>query len=225
MWRRGDPRSRRRRRQRAARAGRPRSPGRPPAVRATVTRRRCEAAVRSSEAFHAGRGRAACGRPAARVRRPRPDRRRARRAVGGERQRRLLRFDVKAAGRQLRRSRATASSSRRRRPSVASTELSGGNIQRVLLTLALGEPHRGARGLLSDPRARRPDHREHRRSCSMAAERRARRSCSISEDLDELLALSDRIAVLAHGRCAGVVAAAERRPAAASVDLMTAHAS
>ena len=29
----------------------------------------------------------------------------------------------------------------------------------------------------------------------------------ISEDLDELLALSDRIAVLAHGHCAGVVAA------------------
>jgi simple sugar transport system ATP-binding protein len=31
----------------------------------------------------------------------------------------------------------------------------------------------------------------------------------VSEDLDELLALSDRIAVLAHGHCTGVVRAAE----------------
>jgi simple sugar transport system ATP-binding protein len=29
----------------------------------------------------------------------------------------------------------------------------------------------------------------------------------VSEDLDELLALSDRIAVLSHGHCAGVVSA------------------
>ena len=31
----------------------------------------------------------------------------------------------------------------------------------------------------------------------------------VSEDLDELLALSDRIAVLAHGQCTGIVDASE----------------
>jgi simple sugar transport system ATP-binding protein len=45
----------------------------------------------------------------------------------------------------------------------------------------------------------------------------------ISEDLDELLALSDRIAVLAHGRCTGVVQAGDTDRRALG-HLMTANA-
>ena len=86
--------------------------------------------------------------------------------------------------------------------------LSGGNIQRVLLALAFGEhasiivvsyPTRGLDVLTTE------------RTRALLLEARAAGSAVllISEDLDELLALSDRIAVLAHGSCTGVVDASQ----------------
>ncbi len=101
--------------------------------------------------------------------------------------------------------------------------LSGGNIQRVLLTLALDEnakvivvsyPTRGLDVLTTETtRALLLEARE--RGCSVVL---------ISEDLDEILALSDRIAVLAHGHVTGVVSAstADRQSLG---HLMTAEAS
>jgi general nucleoside transport system ATP-binding protein len=85
--------------------------------------------------------------------------------------------------------------------------LSGGNIQRVLLTLCFGEeatvvvtsyPTRGLDVLTT----------ETTRSLLLAARAAGRAVVLVSEDLDELLALSDRIAVLAHGHCSGIVEAA-----------------
>jgi simple sugar transport system ATP-binding protein len=86
--------------------------------------------------------------------------------------------------------------------------LSGGNIQRVLLALAFGEhaslivvsyPTRGLDVLTTE------------RTRALLLEARAAGSAVllISEDLDELLALSDRIAVLAHGACTGIVEASQ----------------
>ncbi|MHB1785001.1 MAG: ABC transporter ATP-binding protein [Acidimicrobiales bacterium] len=85
-------------------------------------------------------------------------------------------------------------------------QLSGGNIQRVLLTLAFGA---GGRALVASFPTRGLDvlTTETTRGLLLAARERGRAVLLISEDLDELLALSDRIAVLAHGRVAGVVAA------------------
>ncbi|HET9059581.1 MAG TPA: ATP-binding cassette domain-containing protein [Acidimicrobiales bacterium] len=82
--------------------------------------------------------------------------------------------------------------------------LSGGNIQRVLLTLAFGA--RAKVIVLSYP-TRGLDVRttEVTRSLIMAARRSGAGVLLVSEDLDELIALSDRIAVLAHGRCTGIV--------------------
>ena len=86
--------------------------------------------------------------------------------------------------------------------------LSGGNIQRVLLTLAFGEhasvvvvsyPTRGLDVLTT----------ETTRSLLLAARAAGSAVLLVSEDLDELLALGDRIAVLAHGHCTGVVKASE----------------
>jgi len=84
--------------------------------------------------------------------------------------------------------------------------LSGGNIQRVVLTLALGDdarvivvsyPTRGLDVLTT----------ETTRSLLLRARDAGSAVVLISEDLDEILALSDRVAVLAHGRVSGVVAA------------------
>jgi ABC-type uncharacterized transport system ATPase subunit len=117
-----------------------------------------------------------------------------------------LKFDVKAARRQL----AEASdrvSLRVAAPDRRLADLSGGNIQRVLLALALGEPSKvlvvsyPTRGL--DVRTT-----EVTRSLLLAAREAGTAVVLVSEDLDELLALSDRIAVLAKGRIAGVVASA-----------------
>ncbi|MFN8040901.1 MAG: ABC transporter ATP-binding protein [Acidimicrobiales bacterium] len=86
---------------------------------------------------------------------------------------------------------------------VVST-LSGGNIQRVMLVRALGHDHPlvvaayPSRGL---------DIATTRRTQELLLEQCAGGAgvLLISEDLDELLELSDRIAVLHHGRIAGVV--------------------
>ena len=134
---------------------------------------------------------------------------------------RRLRFDVRAATRRL------PESAQRLGLKIAATDrrlalLSGGNIQRVLLTLALGEdaavlvisyPTRGLDVLTT----------ETTRGLLLAARGAGIGVLLISEDLDELLALSDRIAVLAHGRCTGIVDAkgADRQSLG---HLMTAHA-
>ena len=90
--------------------------------------------------------------------------------------------------------------------------LSGGNIQRALLTLALTSQ---SRILIASYPTRGLDVLTTERTRELIA-----RLCTegtavmlISEDLDELLALSDRIAVLAVGRIAGIVdaAGADRR--------------
>ncbi|HEY4377067.1 MAG TPA: ATP-binding cassette domain-containing protein, partial [Acidimicrobiales bacterium] len=114
-----------------------------------------------------------------------------------------LRFEFKAARRQL------AEASDRVELRVASADrrladLSGGNIQRVVLALALSEPSKvlvvsyPTRGL--DVRTT-----EVTRSLLLAAREAGAAVVLVSEDLDELLALSDRIAVLAKGRLAGIV--------------------
>lgn len=82
--------------------------------------------------------------------------------------------------------------------------LSGGNIQRVMLVRALGAPQKlvvaayPSRGL---------DIASTRRTQELLLEQRAAGAgvLLISEDLDELLELSDRLAVLHAGRIAGVL--------------------
>jgi simple sugar transport system ATP-binding protein len=122
-----------------------------------------------------------------------------------------LRFDLRGAVKKLGRSNEKAGLN------IAASErrlalLSGGNIQRVLLTLAFGEdpklvvvsyPTRGLDVLTT----------ETTRALLLAARDSGAGVLLVSEDLDELLALSDRIAVLAHGYCTGVVDAstADRR--------------
>jgi ABC-type uncharacterized transport system ATPase subunit len=120
--------------------------------------------------------------------------------------RRRLRFDVAGAGKRfddagVRVGLKPASSKR------TVERLSGGNIQRVLLTLALAQPPRvlvvsyPTRGLdvLTTETTRR---------LLLDARDSGAAVVLVSEDLDELLALCDRIAVLAHGRLAAVLPAA-----------------
>jgi len=118
-----------------------------------------------------------------------------------------LRFDTKKASRKLRDDSdrvglMTAS------PTRQLALLSGGNIQRVVLALTLGGvskvvvvsyPTRGLDVLTT----------ETTRMLLLQARDRGCAVVLISEDLDEILALSDRIAVLAHGRVSGVVLARE----------------
>jgi ABC-type uncharacterized transport system ATPase subunit len=124
---------------------------------------------------------------------------------------RRLRFDVRRATTSLR------EASDRIGLRIAPTHrqlslLSGGNIQRVLLTLAFAEP---ARLVVVSYPTRGLDvlTTETTRALLLAARDAGSAVLLISEDLDELLALSDRIAVLNHGRCTGVVVArdADRR--------------
>jgi simple sugar transport system ATP-binding protein len=90
--------------------------------------------------------------------------------------------------------------------------LSGGNIQRALLTLALTSE---CRVLVASYPTRGLDVLTTERTRTLIAELcdHGTAVVLISEDLDELLALSDRIAVLAVGHVAGIVAAksADRR--------------
>jgi simple sugar transport system ATP-binding protein len=87
-------------------------------------------------------------------------------------------------------------------------QLSGGNIQRVLLALALGEP---ARVLVVSYPTRGLDvlTTETTRLLLLKARDAGAAVVLVSEDLDEILQLSDRIVVLAHGRVSGVVPAAD----------------
>ena len=124
---------------------------------------------------------------------------------------RRLRFDVRGATKRL-----TGKGERLRLPLAPAgrrlDQLSGGNIQRVLLTLALGDP---AKVLVVSYPTRGLDVRttEMTRSLLLSAREAGTAVVLISEDLDELMALSDRIAVLAHGRISGIVGgrAADRR--------------
>ena len=86
--------------------------------------------------------------------------------------------------------------------------LSGGNIQRVMLVRALGEQ---VSLVVAAYPVRGLDIAATRRTHELLLEQRAGGAAVllISEDLDELLALSDRIAVLHAGRLAGVVKPAE----------------
>jgi general nucleoside transport system ATP-binding protein len=87
-------------------------------------------------------------------------------------------------------------------------QLSGGNIQRVLLALALGEP---ARVLVVSYPTRGLDvlTTEIVRLLLLKARDAGAAVVLVSENLDEILRLSDRIVVLAHGRVSGVVLAAD----------------
>jgi ABC-type uncharacterized transport system ATPase subunit len=122
-----------------------------------------------------------------------------------------MHFDVKSAGRKLQADGARIGL-RPADPGRQVDRLSGGNIQRVLLTLALGDD---ARVLVVSYPTRGLDvlTTETTRALLLAARDAGTAVVLVSEDLDELLALSDRIAVLAHGRIAGTVAgsAANRR--------------
>ncbi|GFJ95292.1 hypothetical protein Prum_089340 [Phytohabitans rumicis] len=87
-------------------------------------------------------------------------------------------------------------------------ELSGGNIQRVVLTRALGEP---AALVVAAYPSRGLDIATTRRTQELLIEQRDAGAAVlvVSEDLDELLSISDRIAVLHDGHLAGVVRPAE----------------
>jgi ABC-type uncharacterized transport system ATPase subunit len=86
---------------------------------------------------------------------------------------------------------------------VVST-LSGGNIQRVMLVRALGSP---ARLVIAAYPSRGLDIASTRRTQELLLEQRAAGAgvLLISEDLDELFELSDRIAVVHHGAVVGIV--------------------
>jgi general nucleoside transport system ATP-binding protein len=93
---------------------------------------------------------------------------------------------------------------------VAARTLSGGNLQRVLLARALARDpavvvvHQPTRGL--DVAATEEVHRR-----LLALRERGAGVLLVSEDLDEVLALADRIAVLYEGRLMGTVLAGEVR--------------
>jgi simple sugar transport system ATP-binding protein len=86
--------------------------------------------------------------------------------------------------------------------------LSGGNIQRVMLTRAIG----GAPAVLvAAYPSRGLDVATTRRTQELLLERRAAGAAVlvVSEDLDELMALADRIVVLHGGQIAGIVRPAD----------------
>ena len=118
------------------------------------------------------------GRPATRVRRPRPQRGRARGAVAGHGRQAAGDCTSTCARRPSR----CSSNGERTGLNIAASDrrlalLSGGNIQRVLLTLALGEPANVARRVLPDPRPGRADHRDDALAAVAGARRRVGGAC------------------------------------------------
>jgi ABC-type uncharacterized transport system ATPase subunit len=87
------------------------------------------------------------------------------------------------------------------------SDLSGGNIQRVILTRELGQD---ASLVVAAYPSRGLDVANTRRTQELLLDQRARGAgvLMVSEDLDELLALADRIAVMHDGHLVGVVDAA-----------------
>lgn len=116
------------------------------------------------------------------------------------------RFDIRRAIRSYR-ERNTTAGLRAADASRRLDQLSGGNVQRVALTLALTE---SSKVIVASYPTRGLDVLTAERTCRLLfdAADRGVAVVVISEDLDELLAVSDRIAVLNHGRIAGVVDAA-----------------
>lgn len=93
-------------------------------------------------------------------------------------------------------------------PHRALSDLSGGNIQRVLLTLALSSDARAL--VLSYPtRGLDVSTAQKTREAILRARDGGAAVVVVSEDLDELAEISDRVAVLAKGRVAGVLDASE----------------
>ena len=81
--------------------------------------------------------------------------------------------------------------------------LSGGNLQRLILAREI-ETDAGAAGRRpADPRPRRRGDRDGPPAAPRAARRRAPAILLISEDLDEILALADRVDVMYEGRIVG----------------------
>lgn len=132
-------------------------------------------------------------------------------ATGQERRRGTFslrgKYSAKAGGRRI-----AADAARLGLPIAAGNRrvdrLSGGNIQRVLLALALGQPSsvlvvsyptRGLDVLTT----------ENTRKLLLSARAAGSAIVLISEDLDELLQVCDRIAVLTHGKVAGELPTAE----------------
>ncbi|TAK68616.1 MAG: ABC transporter ATP-binding protein [Actinomycetota bacterium] len=87
-------------------------------------------------------------------------------------------------------------------------ELSGGNIQRVILTRELGQP---AALVVAAYPSRGLDIANTRRTQEVLLEQRATGAgiLMVSEDLDELMSVADRIVVMHDGHVAGIVAAAD----------------
>ena len=84
--------------------------------------------------------------------------------------------------------------------------LSGGNIQKALLARELSGPAKVVIYRQADLWARRARHIWRRAAASGEAAAGGVGTLLISTDLDELLELADRIAVMAHGRLVGIVA-------------------
>ena len=127
--------------------------------------------------------------------------------AGGGRWRRRRRFDVRGGAQRI-----AADAERLGLPVAAGErrvdQLSGGNIQRVLLTLALGQP---SKVLVMSYPTRGLDvlTTENTRQLLLSARDAGSAIVLISEDLDELLQVSDRVVVLAHGKVAGELPTAE----------------
>jgi ABC-type uncharacterized transport system ATPase subunit len=123
-------------------------------------------------------------------------------AAGGK-----LSFDTRGAGKRLQ-ERAAEHSLRIATSDRKLELLSGGNIQRVILALAFAA---GAKVLVVSYPTRGLDVRttEVTRLLLLKARDAGAAVLLVSEDLDELMAISDRIAVLAHGRLSGVLKAVD----------------
>ena len=100
----------------------------------------------------------------------------------------IERYDVKAPG-----------------PTTPARQLSGGNLQKVVLGPRVLRRAAGARRRGADPRSRRRCDRDGARVPPRRPRRRRRAILLISEDLDEVLTLADRIAVMYEGAIVGEV--------------------
>ncbi len=83
--------------------------------------------------------------------------------------------------------------------------LSGGNIQKVIMAREAVAQARRVDRRAANSRGRHRRQRVHSPAAARAASRRHRRSLLISEDLDEVRELSDRIAVMYEGRIMGIL--------------------
>ena len=116
----------------------------------------------------------------------------ARRFAGDQ----IEQFDIRTAG-----------------PEARTGTLSGGNLQKALLAREIAREPRPARGA-ADPRHRRRRDREFIHASSWRSARAGGAVLLISEDLEEIFALSDRIAVMYRGRIMADLPVAEARSSA-----------